>query len=128
MGMRIIKTNSTTGSASAIGQWQQRRQSFRELFSNLQNGTLQGAGKAYAKIAGNPGADKAQAAVTRLGHALQSSNLPGSRQAAAAPLFSQPGRSQPLRNAAPEAPRTPAGPPTPANSAPGAQALANILK
>ena len=86
MGMRV---GSSGGSAAAqnaaISNWQQRRQSFKDLTAALQASDPQGAQKAYASLTGGKvngtGNGSGTSPLAQIGQALQNGDLAGAQKA-----------------------------------------------
>jgi hypothetical protein len=92
MGMRIGSSGAAAASQSVgVGNWQQRQQSFKDLFSALQAGDLGAAQKAFSGLTGASGAVKGNGALAQIGKALQSGDIAGAQQAAQAMLASRGG-------------------------------------
>jgi hypothetical protein len=81
MGMRIGNNSGASATQSAaIGQWQQRQQSFKDLSSALKSGDLGAAQTAFAALGGK-GSTQGSAPLAQIGQALQNGDLAGAQQA-----------------------------------------------
>ncbi len=114
MGMRIGNTAAASSTQStAIGQWQQRQQGFKDLMSALQSGNLSAAQSAYATLTGGSattagttataagttatasttrsGSSTASSPLAQIGQALASDDLAGAQKAAQAMMAARSG-------------------------------------
>ena len=80
MGMRVDASSTTQSTATAA--WQQRQQSFSNLFSSLQSGNLAGAQTALQGLTGGSGSVNAQSPLSGIAQALQAGDLAGAQKAA----------------------------------------------
>ena len=83
MGMRI-NSSSSTGSTQSVGManWQQKQQSFQNLFSSLQSGDLGSAQTALKSLTGGSGTVNSSSPLASIAQALQSGDLAGAQKAA----------------------------------------------
>jgi hypothetical protein len=83
MGMRInssAPTGATQGAAMA--SWQQKQQSFKDLFSSLQSGDMGSAQTALKSLTGGSGTVNSRSPLASIAQALQSGDLAGAQKAA----------------------------------------------
>ena len=83
MGMRI-NSSSSTGSTQSVGManWQQKQQSFKDLFSSLQSGDMGSAQNALKSLTGGSGTVNSSSPLASIAQALQSGDLAGAQKAA----------------------------------------------
>lgn len=82
MGMRISGSGATSATQStAIANWQQRQQSFKDLNSALQSGDLAGAQKAFSGLTGGADTMSGSGPLAQIGQALQNGDLAGAQKA-----------------------------------------------
>ena len=81
MGMRV-GGSSGTWNQNSIGQWQQRQQNVKDMFSAIKAGDLTGAQKAMAAIGG--GSSNNDGPFAAISKALQNGDIQGAQQAAQA--------------------------------------------
>jgi soluble cytochrome b562 len=87
MGMRVGGSSAAWASQqnNTIGNWQQKQQNVKDLFSALKAGDLEGAKKAIASLDGTAaGAANASGPFAAISKALQSGDLQGAQAAAQA--------------------------------------------
>ena len=83
MGMRINSSapaGATQGAAMA--SWQQKQQSFKDLFSSLQSGDMGSAQTALKSLTGGSGTVNSSSPLASIAQALQSGDLAGAQKAA----------------------------------------------
>jgi len=81
MGMRIDSSASTGATQGvAMANWQQKQQSFKDLFSSLQSGNLSSAQAALKSLTG--GTVNSSSPLASIAQALQSGDLAGAQKAA----------------------------------------------
>ena len=83
MVMRI-NSSSSTGSTQSVGManWQQKQQSFQNLFSSLQSGDMGSAQNALKSLTGGSGTVNSSSPLASIAQALQSGDLVGAQKAA----------------------------------------------
>lgn len=83
MGMRINSSGSTNASQSVgMANWQQKQQSFKDLFASLQSGDLGSAQAALKNLTGGSGTVNSSSPLAAIAQALQSGDLSGAQKAA----------------------------------------------
>lgn len=83
MGMRIQGSESTSSAQSAsVASWQQRQQSFKDLFSSLQSGDLSAAQNAVQGLTGGTGKVAANSPLAPIVQALQTGDIAAAQKAA----------------------------------------------
>lgn len=82
MGMRVGGSSGSLNQQS-IGQWQQRQQNVKDLFSAIKAGDLTGAQKAMNTISGNNNGNT-DGPFVAISKALQNGDIQGAQQAAQA--------------------------------------------
>ena len=76
MGMRVGGSSQAWASQNqAVGNWQQKQSSVKELFASLKTGDLASAQKAYAGISAGSPAQNANSPMAQIGKALQGGDL-----------------------------------------------------
>ena len=82
MGMRVGSSGAAAGmQSSAVSNWQQRQQSFKDLNAALQSGDLSAAQKAYSGLTTGSGSTNSNSPLAKIGQALQNGDLAGAQQA-----------------------------------------------
>ena len=82
MGMRVGSSGAAAGmQGSAVSNWQQRQQSFKDLNAALQSGDLASAQKAYSGLATGAGSTNSNSPLAKIGQALQNGDLSSAQQA-----------------------------------------------
>ena len=83
MGMRV-NSSSSTGATQGVGManWQQKQQSFKDLFSSLQSGDMGSAQTALKSLTGGSGTVNSSSPLASIAQALQSGDLAGAQKAA----------------------------------------------
>ena len=83
MGMRIQGSESASSTQNvSIANWQQRQQSFKDLFSSLQSGDLTSAQKALQGVTGGSGTFNSNSPLAPNPQALQAGDIAGAQKAA----------------------------------------------
>jgi hypothetical protein len=83
MGMRVDGSSGASAAQSTgAASWQQRQQSFKDLFSSLQSGDLGAAQKALQSLTGGNGSVNSSSPLAPIAQALQSGDLQGAQKAA----------------------------------------------
>jgi len=82
MGMRVDSSSSTSATQStASASWQQRQQSFKDLFSSLQSGDLSAAQKAMQSLTGGSGTVNSSSPLAPIAQALQAGDMSAAQKA-----------------------------------------------
>jgi hypothetical protein len=107
MDMSVATTGTASAAqSSALSNWQQRQQGFKDLTSALQSGDLASAQKAFAAL--DNGNGNSNSPLAKIGQALKNGDLAGAQQAMQAMKASHGGHhhhhgAQPTAAAAPAA-------------------------
>jgi len=124
MGMRIGSSTAVAGSQGVgVANWQQRQQSFKDLFAAVQAGDLGAAQKAYSGLTGGA-AVKGNGALAQIGQALNNGDVAGAQQVAQTFLASRSAHHH--HHGGQGASPTPASPSTSAAASSGPGSLLNL--
>jgi hypothetical protein len=123
MGMRI-NSSSSTGAAQGVSManWQQKQQSFKDLFSSIQSGDLSSAQNALKSLTGGSGTVNSSSPLASIAQALQSGDLSGAQKAAQDFQAKRSGHHHHVAQTQASAPATP----TPTQAPNGLGTLLNI--
>jgi len=128
MGMRIQGSESTSSTQSAsMANWQQRQQSFKDLFSSLQSGDLSSAQKALKNLTGGSDTVNKNSPLASIAQALQAGDVAGAQKAAQQFQANRVGHHHRQEGAQQSASNQTPTPPKPAISSGGTGSIVNLV-